>query len=192
MDLSEVLDTQITPEMSSIQDVNPLLASLSITFLLFVFFFGVIFYCVSAFFMMRLFRKANVEAWKAWVPVVNVWTFLKLGGYPGWIALLAFANIIPFIGWLGVIVVLVFECLAAYQIGAKLRKDGVWVILYIIFSIVWLGICGLDRSVWNDSLGKPSLVPGTPTSGGYGGGGYGGNYGGGGGYGGGGPVVPPQ
>jgi hypothetical protein len=142
-------------------------AGLALGIILFVFVFGIAMYCISAYFMMRLFRKANVEAWKAWVPFVNNWTFLQLGGYPGWIVLFVLTSFIPFVGWLGSVAVTVFCCMAAYQIGLKLRKDGVWVVLFIFVTIVWTGICGLDRSTWDDSLGRPSLIPGTPSSGGY-------------------------
>jgi hypothetical protein len=146
---------------------DPLWAGLALGIILFTLAFGIVVYCISAFFMMKLFRKANVEAWKAWVPFVNSWTFLKLGGYPGWIVLLALAGFIPFVGWAGGVAVSVFCCIAAYQIGLKLHKDGVWVVLFIFVGIVWTGICGLDRSTWDDSLGRPSLIPGTPSSGGY-------------------------
>ncbi|MDR1088049.1 MAG: DUF5684 domain-containing protein [Coriobacteriales bacterium] len=122
----------------------------------------IVFYVVCAIFYMKLFAKANVPAWKAWVPVVNSWKFLELGGYPGALCLLSLAGFIPFIGWAGEIVALVFFCLAAYQIGLKLSKDGVWVVLYIFLSIVWLGIVALDRSTWNDSLGKPARGPERP------------------------------
>jgi hypothetical protein len=148
-------------------DYDYYLMGLSLAVILFMLIFGIALYCVQAFFMMKLFRKANVEAWKAWVPFVNIWTFLQLGGYPGWIILFAFAGFIPLVGWLGSIAVLVFECMAAYQIGLKLRKDSVWVVLYIFVGIVWMAICGLDRSTWDDRLGRSSLIPGTPTSGGY-------------------------
>jgi len=49
-------------------------------------------YVLMAVFYMKLFAKANVPAWKAWVPVVNVWKFLELGGYHGAISLLAFVG----------------------------------------------------------------------------------------------------
>ncbi|MDR1185418.1 MAG: DUF5684 domain-containing protein [Coriobacteriales bacterium] len=147
--------------------LDPALLGLSLGLIMFMLAFGVVIYCVMAFFMMKLFQKANVEAWKAWVPFVNSWTFLKLGGYPGWIIFLSFAGFIPFVGWLGGVAALVFQCLAAYQIGLKLRKEGVWVILYIFISIAWAGVCGLDRSTWDDRLGRSSLIPGTPTSAGY-------------------------
>jgi hypothetical protein len=152
----------------SYQDIESLFAaSLSIGFIVTALIFAVLVYCVGAFFMMRLFKKANVEAWKAWVPIVNGWTFLELGGFPGWIALLAILAVVPIISLFVGILLVVFQALAAYQIGLKLRKDAIFVVVYIIFAIVWFGICGLDRSVWDDSLGKPSRIPGTPTSGGY-------------------------
>jgi hypothetical protein len=147
-----------------------LFSSLSVGFILAYCVLIIALYCLSAFFLMKLFRKANVDAWKAWVPFVNTWAFLQLGGYQGWIALLPLASIIPCVGWIGSIVTTVFMCMAAYQIGLKLRKEGVMVLLYIFIGIVWEGICGLDSSVWDDSLGKPSLLPGVPSSGGYGGG----------------------
>jgi hypothetical protein len=164
MDLSKVIDSAI-PNYYSHSD--PMWVAMVLSVLLFALILGIVAYCIQAFFLMRLFRKANVEAWKAWVPFVNNWTFLELGGYPGWIIFIAFAGVIPIVGWMGSIVVLVFCCMAAYQIGLKLQKDGVWVVLYIFVSIVWIAICGLDRSTWDDRLGKPSLITGTPTSGGY-------------------------
>ena len=152
---------------------------------------GLAFYVVTAIFMMKLFAKANVPAWKAWVPVVNSWKFLELGGYQGALCLLVFATIIPCVGSLGTLALLVFMCMAAYQIGLKLGKDGVWVVLYVLVSPVWLGIMGFNQATWNDSLGKPALglerppswpaygggVP--PTGGGYSGygTGQGGGYG---------------
>ena len=45
--------------------------------------FALAFYVLTAVFYMKLFAKANVPAWKAWVPVVNLWKFLELGGYRG-------------------------------------------------------------------------------------------------------------
>jgi hypothetical protein len=44
---------------------------------------GIACYVVQSLFMMKLFKKANVAAWKAWVPFVNIWTFLQLGGQKG-------------------------------------------------------------------------------------------------------------
>jgi hypothetical protein len=117
---------------------------------------GLVCYVLNAIFMMKLFAKANVPAWKAWVPFVNSWKFLELGGFAGgWI----FINLVPFAGS---IVYLVISCIAAYNIGLKLQKEGAWVVLYIFVSIVWVAICGLDQSTWDDNLGKPARGPEIP------------------------------
>jgi hypothetical protein len=107
---------------------------------------------------MKLFAKANVSAWKAWVPFVNTWKLLNLGGYSGAIILF---NLIPIVGN---IIYFVFACLAAYNIGLKLEKEGVWVVLYVFITIIWTGILGLDNSKWNDSLGRPARGSEVPPS----------------------------
>ena len=101
------------------------------------------FYALFAWFLARIFRKAGVAQWKAWVPFYNGWVFFELGGQPGWLALLA---LIPGAS----IVAAVFSCIAAYHIGAAFQKpDGGWVVLYIFVPYVWLGIFAFDRSSWN-------------------------------------------
>jgi hypothetical protein len=108
-------------------------------------------YVVNAIFLGKIFKKAGVESWIAWVPFYNSWKFLELGGYQGWIAILA---IIPYAG----IVTTVFMCMAAYQIGLKLRKDSAWVVLYIFLTLVWIIILAVDDSFWDDAYGKPSIA----------------------------------
>lgn len=99
-------------------------------------------YVVTALFLSKIFAKAGEPAWKAWVPVYNSWVFLELGGQAGLWALVAF---VPFVG----IASGVFICLAAYNIGLRFGKTGVWVVLYILVPYVWWGIFAFDRSVWN-------------------------------------------
>ena len=135
-----------------------------ITTTLFSLLFGIGIYVVYCIFLMKLYAKANVPAWKAWVPFVNTWKFFELGGYKGALSLLLLAGLIPCVGWIGSIIGYVLYCIAAYQIGLKNGKEGYWVVLFIFFGIVWMGILGLGRSIWNDSLGKPSYGPERPPS----------------------------
>ncbi|MDR2524551.1 MAG: DUF5684 domain-containing protein [Candidatus Nomurabacteria bacterium] len=140
-------------------------------------------YVLVSIFIMKLFKKAGVKPWIAWVPVYNQWKFLQIGGYPGGLVFLAVGGVIlyiigmvlMFIGSLGAkqlmvfailgvlfmcltfvacVIATVFQCMAAYQIGKKLGKEGAWVVLYIFCSTIWMGICGLDSSKWDDSKGK--------------------------------------
>jgi hypothetical protein len=112
-------------------------------------------YCLRSVFMMQLFHKAGVARWKAWIPIYNSIKFLQLGGqHPAWILI----NLVPVAGQ---VVYYIFMCIAAYNIGLKLKKDGAWVIMYIFIGIVWLGVLGLDSSTWDEKLGAKSLAPDT-------------------------------
>lgn len=105
-------------------------------------------YAVFAFFLGRVFEKAGLEQWRAWIPVYSSWKFLELGGQKGWIILLAF---IPFVGQ---IAVTVFLCIAAYNIGISFGKSGAWVVLYFFLSIIWAAIIAFDDSRWNGQQAK--------------------------------------
>jgi hypothetical protein len=107
-----------------------------------------IFYVLNAFLLGKVFEKAGLEQWKAWVPIYSSWKFLELGGQKGWWILVAF---IPFIGQ---IAATVFLCIAAYNIGISLGKSGAWVVLYIFLSIIWAGILAFDDSRWNGQQAK--------------------------------------
>lgn len=128
----------------------------------------IVIYVVYALFLSKLFKKAGVEGWKAWVPFYNQWVFLELGGQPGWIALLAILGIIPFIGWIGGVVAYVFACIAAYHIGTKLQKESWFVILYVLVSPVWLIWLAVDDSKWQGKVpaaaAAPSYQPPTDTN----------------------------
>ena|GEM_PF-2136638 len=100
-----------------------------------------VFYAVYAFLLGRIFQKAGVEAWKAWVPVYNAWTFLELGGQKGFWAILA---LIPGLG----IVTAVFMIIAAYRIGLGFGKEGWWAAIYALLGIVWLAVLAFDSSTW--------------------------------------------
>lgn len=124
-------------------------------------------YVLYAWLLSRVFRKAGIPAWKAWVPVYNLWVFLELGGQPGWIAIL---SVIPAAG----IVATVFLCIAAYHIGLAFKKEGAWVVLYIFLPWLWIAIVGLDSSRWEPWLspvppvyGANIVPPMPPTSPGY-------------------------
>lgn len=98
-------------------------------------------YVLFSWLLSRVFRKAGIPSWKAWVPVYNQWVFLELGGQPGWLALLI---VVPGAG----IVTAVFACIAAYNIGLAFAKEGAWVVMYIFLPWLWVAIVGLDSARW--------------------------------------------
>jgi len=126
---------------------------------------GIIAYVVNSIFLGMVFKKAGVESWKAWVPVYNLWVFMELGGQKGWLSLLVLANFIPFVGWIGGIVGVVFACIAAYRIGLNFGKEGVFVLLYIFLGLVWTIWLAVDKTaVWKPVDGGQSAPPEKPAA----------------------------
>lgn len=113
---------------------------------------GIITYIVSSIFLSKIFKKAGVESWIAWVPVYNSWKFLEIGGQQGFWAIL---SIIP----IAQVVSVVFMCISAYHIGLKLSKDGAFVALYVFLPLIWIIWLGTDSSKWKDDASSaPSLA----------------------------------
>lgn len=98
-------------------------------------------YALFAWVLGRIFQKAGIEAWKAWVPIYNYWVLLELGRQPGWIAVLI---LVP----LANVVAAVFMAIAAYKISIGFGKDGMWVLVYIFVPFIWLLIFAFDSSRW--------------------------------------------
>ncbi len=103
---------------------------------------SVVFYLYYSYTASRIFTKAGIAAWQAWVPFLSPWRLLELGGQRGWLVLI---GLIPFVGTL---IYLIFRFIAQYRIGKSLAKPGVFVLLAIFLEPVWFGILAWDRSKW--------------------------------------------
>jgi hypothetical protein len=108
-------------------------------------------YVLGAFLLSRIFKKAGVEQWKAWVPIYNTWVMLELGEQKGYWAVLM---LIPVVN----LVALVFLIIAEYKIGLKLGKEGPFVLLAIFLPIVWLIWLAFDKSTWQGAA-QPVAAP---------------------------------
>ncbi len=124
----------------------------------FLFVAGAIGYVLVSFFLMKIFDKAGVQGkWRAWVPVYNAMVFAKLGDLSPWLVLIGFgASVllgwIPVIGQLIVLIPLAVMAVAAWRIGLKLQKEAIWVLLFVLLSIVWMAILAFDKSQWNKNI----------------------------------------
>lgn len=191
MDLLSNLGATYTTTSYSATDAAAL-AAVGVGAVLAMIFGCIIFYVLQSIFMMQLFKKAKVAGWKAWIPVVNVWTFLQIGGQKGWWVFAGVAGALiggifyaiaggtaalgdtsnvgvdvaiggtAMIGYLvmlaGSILMVVFEIIAAYNIGKKLGWGGGMTVIYIFFQIIWLGIAGLGSTKWDDKKGQKNLA----------------------------------
>lgn len=111
--------------------------------------FSLVAYALGAWLLGRVFKKAGVPQWIAWVPIYNNWKLLEIGGQQGFWAVLA---LIPFVN----IVSLIFTYIAMYHIGKKLGKEDWFVLLAIFVPIVWLIWLGFDNSKWHGA--KPAAA----------------------------------
>lgn len=137
------------------------LAVFGIGMLFFFLVIALISYALHAFFLSRIFKKAGVEQWIAWVPFYNTWKLLELGNQPGWWSILA---LIPFVN----IAAAVFLYIAMYHVGLKLQKEGWFVLLAIFVPTVWMIWLAFDSSKWNEAgegvAAAPAPVTPRPTS----------------------------
>lgn len=122
--------------------------------LFFIFIISIVSYVVFALLLGRIFKKAGVPQWIAWVPFYNSWKTLELGGQQGFWAVLA---IIPVVN----IVAAIFLYIAMYHIGLKLQKEGWFILLAIFVPVVWYAWLALDSSKWNEVAegAAPSRTP---------------------------------
>ena len=112
-------------------------------------------YVINSFLLGRIFKKAGVEQWKAWVPFYNAWIMFELGDQKGWMALLLLVPVVN-------IVAVVFYYIASYNIGLKLGKEGVFVLLAIFLPVVWLAWLAFDKSTWKGAVPAVATVGDAP------------------------------
>jgi len=117
--------------------------------LLFLIIISIITYVITAFLLGRVFKKAGIPAWIAWVPFYNGWKMLEMGDQKGYWSVLMLVPIVNYAA-------LVFHFIATYRIGIKFDKDGTFVLLAIFLPSVWLAWLAFDNSKWQDTA--PALT----------------------------------
>ena len=144
-------------------------------------------YIINAWLLGRIFKKAGVARWKAWIPVINIWNYLKIGGRSGgnifWAigGYLLLAISLTSLGAFGdnkdlvmapaaclIAMVLAIICIVIYiykdisatwNIQKKLGKSGIFLILYFINVVapLWYWILALGGDKYNDKVGRPRI-----------------------------------
>jgi hypothetical protein len=133
-------------------DTDPAVAAVFLaTIMLIAIISSLITYAVVSFFLSRIFKKAGVPGWKAWVPVYSLWTTYELGGVAGWWAILMLVPVAN-------LVAIVYLYIAMYTIGLKLGKSGSFVLWAIFLPLVWYIWLALDPSRWSPTVSTPPLV----------------------------------
>lgn len=111
-------------------------------------------YIVTAWLLSRVFKKAGVKPWIAWVPIYNGWKILELGNQQGFWAVLAIIPPVYFVS-------MIFTYIAFYHIGKKFGKEDWFILLAIFVPIVWLAWLAFDDSKWQKQPARFSTKPST-------------------------------
>lgn len=99
------------------------------------------FYVWTALALSAVFRKSGVEAWQAWVPVLNIIVLLRLAGLSPWLVILAF---VPFVNIVFLVVwaIALFRVNVAFGFGAGMTALG-----FLVFP-VWASVVGWGSARW--------------------------------------------
>lgn len=115
---------------------------------------AVILYLWLALALAAVFRKIGEPTWKAWIPVLNVATVLKLGGFSPWLVLL---NIVPIFGGIAFIVVFI---VAVHRISVGFGAGAGMTVVGALFPVIWASILGFGSARWegDDAAAPRSAV----------------------------------
>lgn len=102
----------------------------------------VVLYVWFALALAAMFRKIGEPVWKAWVPVVNVATVLKLGGFSPWLVLI---NLVPLFGFIAFAVVFI---VSVHRINVGFGAGGGLTVVGALVPVVWASILGFGSARW--------------------------------------------
>lgn len=89
-----------------------------------------------------VFAKVGEPTWKAWVPILNVATILKIGGFSPWLVLLNLILVFGGIAFAAVLVVAIHRVNRSFGRGAGMTVLGAFV------PVVWASILGFGGARW--------------------------------------------
>jgi hypothetical protein len=143
---------QMSNDTYTMDATNAATGAVIIGLTIFMVLFVVIAYIIISIMLARIFKKAGVEGWKAWVPVYNTWMTFELGEQKGWWALVLLVPVAN-------IVASVFLYIAMYNIGLRLGKEGYFVLWAIFLPVVWYAWLAFDKSTWNKAVVTATSTP---------------------------------
>lgn len=119
------------------------------------FIFAIVLAVLQIIAMWKIFSKAGEAGWKSIIPIYNCIILFKISGLSPWLVLVYLASVIPFVGW---IIVLVINVLQANGLAKSFGKStGFTVGLVLVPSIFYL-ILGFGNSKYIGPSKKEETV----------------------------------
>ena len=116
--------------------------------------------------MWKIFTKAGEEGWKSIIPIYNIIILFKISGLNPLLILVYLTAMIPFIGWIGS---LVMTIILYVYLAKSFGKDGGFAVGLIFLSTIFLMILGFSHNIKYVGPGgvapatEPNVVEPTPT-----------------------------
>jgi len=121
-------------------------------------------YIYTAIALSKMFKKAGIDGWIAWVPYYNTWKVFEMGNMHPALSLLTYAAVIPFIGTIVAIAGWVLYIIVANNIGKGFGKKGPFTLLFVFLPVIWLGILAFGKDKWSGKMYKKATpAPAAPT-----------------------------
>lgn len=148
------------------------------------------FYAIVAVPLSFIFSRLGESKVAGWIPIYNLWLFYRLGQVSPILSLTFFAPVWGFIigmyakgigledsaaAIVSIVITallltfLVSSCFVAYNISKELAQSGLWVILWIVNSVIWLYIIAFVKfapqdpiTIKHQAYGGSQQYPATP------------------------------
>ena len=101
---------------------------------------GLALYIYVAVALMAIAKRTNTpNAWLAFIPIANIYLMTQIAGLPAWYTLIILLPIIPLIGYLAMVIVMIYFW---WKIAEAINKPGWWSLLLLIpvVNLVMIGI----------------------------------------------------
>jgi hypothetical protein len=104
----------------------------------------------------KVFVKAGQPGWAAIIPIYNLYILLKVIGRPGWWILLFLLGIIPFVGW---IAVLVLGIIIAIDLAKSFAKSSGFAVGLFLLNFIFIPILGFGEARYvGPAAGTPRAI----------------------------------
>ena len=117
---------------------------------------GIAQYIYMAIALMAIAKKTNTpNGWLAFIPIANIYLITQIGGLPGWWTLGVLLPIIPFVGQLGLLVLIAYMF---WKVSEVVNRPGWWGILMLIpiVNLIIIGIMAWGKSSAAVAPAKPA------------------------------------
>lgn len=142
--------------LTSYESVGTVGSSTGMVAFMTIFYLAVIAFSVVV--MWKIFKKAGKEGWIALIPFYNLYTLYEITWGNGWLFLLLFLVIVPFIGW---IAVLVINILTMIKLAKVFGKGAGFAVGLIFLSLIFEAILAFDDSKYVGIEGQTASVSNT-------------------------------